>query len=91
MLLGIEGRDAARYSFLLSVPTIILASLKKTYDIMMGQGINDQLVNYLVGFVFAALFGVLAIKILISVIGKGRMAWFGVYCALAGVAGLLLN
>jgi undecaprenyl-diphosphatase len=90
MLLGIKAKDAARYSFLLSVPTILLANLVQFKDVLGGESLGVSVVNYIVGFMAAAIFGVLAIKIILRVLTNGKLAWFAIYCVVAGVTALLL-
>lgn len=90
MLLGIKGNDAARYSFLLSVPTILLASLVQFKDVLTGENLSVPVMNYVVGFIASAICGVLAIRILLRVLSGGKLAWFAVYCVIAGVTALLL-
>jgi undecaprenyl-diphosphatase len=90
MLLGIKGKDAARYSFLLSVPTILLANLVQFKDVLSGENLGVPAMNYAVGFLASAIFGILAIRILLRILSGGKLAWFAIYCIIAGVTALLL-
>ena len=42
-----------------------------------------------IGFVAAFLSGCAACKWMISIVRKGKLIWFGIYCALAGILTLL--
>ena len=88
MLLGLKGKEAARYTFLLSVPTIILASAVKFLDYLEVGSATIPIANYIVGFIASVIFGILAIKVLLKIIANGKMAVFAIYCLIAGVVAL---
>jgi len=90
MLLGLSGKEAARYTFLLSVPTIILASAMKYLDFIDEGTLSIPVGNYIVGFIASAIFGVIAIRILIHILAKGKIAGFAIYCLIAGIAALMV-
>ncbi len=94
MFLGLSGKEAARYTFLLSVPTIILAFavklLKKFLDSPDEVILNIPVSSYIVGFIVSALFGVIAIRILIHILAKGKIAGFAIYCLIAGIIALMV-
>ena len=62
--LGFKREDAARFSFLMSIPIIFGAGLVALKD---GVG-GVSTMNMLVGFITAAVFGFLSIKYLIQII-----------------------
>jgi undecaprenyl-diphosphatase len=82
---GLDHEDAARFSFLLATPVILLAGLLKLPDLMgpLGNGVRTQTL------VAAACAGVAAwasVKFLVRWF-QTRTLWpFGVYCVAAGVA-----
>jgi undecaprenyl-diphosphatase len=80
MILGYKRKDAALYSFLLAVPTILAASafdLVKLDFSILGQGVNLLLVC--VGFVVAFLSAMVVIKWLIQFLQKNTLTSFGIY------------
>lgn len=85
LLLGIERETAARYSFLLSVPSIIGALMIKIGDTGNGVGIAATAL----GFVAAFATGVFCLVFLVRVVKKGQLAWFAPYCFLIGAMALL--
>lgn len=90
MMLGLSGKEAARYTFLLSVPTIILASAMKFLDFLDEGTLTIPIGSYIVGFIASAIFGVIAIKILIHILAKGKIAGFAIYCLIVGITALMI-
>ncbi len=81
LLLGIQKETAARYSFLLSVPSIVGALLLKIGD----AGGNVGLAATILGFAAALLTGYFCLVFLVRIVKKGRLAWFAPYCFLVGL------
>ena len=82
--------EAARFSFLMAVPLLLGAAAVKVPDLLRG---GDALAigPAAVGFVASLVSGYLAIRWLLRMLARGRFLYFGVYCALLGMAGLLLS
>ena len=88
-LLGLRGAEAARFSFLLSLPAILGAAVLDAKEVnALGQG--EPLV-LAVGFVTAAVSGYFAIRVMWRVMERGRLALFAPYCAILGIAAILLG
>lgn len=82
LIRGIEGEAAARFSFLLALPAICGAMVLSLGDL---QHVSwGELPAYLLGFVIAFGSGLLAIRWLMAVVRRKRLAWFAVYCLLVG-------
>jgi len=83
LIRGLDYEDAARFSFLLATPVILLAGIAKIPDLLgpLGDGVRTQaLVGALCAFV-AALFAVA----FLTRYFKTRTLWpFGLYCLVAG-------
>lgn len=78
---GFEPSQAARYSFLLGIPTIAGAGLLQIPD-LAGAGRLDAALG--VGFLTAALSGYLAISLLLAVIKRVGLVPFAVYAFVVG-------
>jgi undecaprenyl-diphosphatase len=85
VFLGLSGRDAARFSFLLSIPAIAGAVLLESGAIA-GAG---SVCVFLVGAVAAALAGWASIAFLMRLLGKGVLLPFAVYCMVLGSISLV--
>lgn len=81
---GLNRELAATYSFFLSIPVILGASLLEACDLLTGQ-FNAEILPIIIGTGVAAITGFLAIKIVMQVVRKGRLSLFSYYCwALGG-------
>jgi len=85
---GIRREEAARFSFLLSVPAILGASFLKLGD--AGAG-DTGLSLMLVGFAVSAATGYVALRLLLRFLRAGRFSSFAWYCWLLGIAGLSVS
>lgn len=83
MLLGMDREIAARFSFLLSIPAIIGAL---AIQINVSQIESIGLIPLLLGFVSAVLVGLVALKLLMSLVKKGHLYYFAPYCWAIGMA-----
>ncbi len=86
--LGVDKREAAEFSFLLSIPAIAGASI---YQFMKYGGKGGlSLGVYFAGFVAAFVFGLIAIGLAIRFLTEKRFKFFTFYCFAVGLAALLL-
>lgn len=79
MLLGLSRAEAARFTFLLSIPIITIAGGKKLLDVITGDAGAVQLDLVLVGLVSAALVGYFTIKYLLRFLAHHRLDVFAYY------------
>ncbi|GMN06891.1 undecaprenyl-diphosphate phosphatase [Croceitalea sp. MTPC5] len=84
---------AAEFSFFLAVPTMLGATLKKSYDYYnAGLVLSDEQVKLLIiGNVVGFLVALLAIKTFITFLSKNGFKIFGYYRIIVGVAILLIH
>ncbi len=91
MLLGYERDEAATYSFLLAVPTIMAAS---AYDLYKMRGIifssSVNLVYLFIGFIASFATAYLAVRWLINYLKKNTLVIFGIYRLLLAIILLLV-
>ncbi|WP_372796126.1 undecaprenyl-diphosphate phosphatase [Pontiella sp.] len=89
--LGIEPKQAAEYSFLMSAPLLAGVSLLYIADLCQeGNTSGNSVVELAIGFVVAAVVGYFSIKWLVSLLQRGRFWYFGIYCLSAGGLTLVL-
>lgn len=81
---GLERETAVKYSFILSLPTILGAVILEYKAIFTLA--NQNLGPYIIGFVTAGLLGYAAIGLVRFLSRTGRLSIFSVYCALVGTA-----
>jgi len=92
MALGIRGAEAARFSFLLSIPAILGAGLLKVIQAFSEGSIPaGEWAGLLLGALIAGAVGALAIKGLLAIIARGRLKVFGIYCLAVGASALIYS
>ncbi|MBT8345049.1 MAG: undecaprenyl-diphosphate phosphatase [Desulfofustis sp.] len=90
MLLGINRETAARFSFIMSIPAILGAAVLNFGKLLAHPPASGALLVYAAGTISAALTGYLAIILLLEVIRKNRLQWFGYYCLAVASVGLIV-
>ena len=85
LFLGLNRRDAARFSFLMSIPIIAGAGLLKSKEILLSPDKGALLI----GFTGAAVFGLLAISVLMRYVQNHRYTPFVLYRWILGALVLL--
>lgn len=87
---GLTRKDAARYSFLISLPTILGATILKGRSLILGGPIESMQITFIfVGVVSAMLSGYLAIRFLLKMLQERSLIPFAYYCWILGVLSLL--
>ena len=93
LLLGNKKDALAQFSFLMVIPPILGEALLDVLKVVKGEeafgGIGT--LPLVVGFLAAFLAGCLACKWMISIVKKGKLVYFGVYCIIAGLFALALS
>ncbi|MFP4445505.1 MAG: undecaprenyl-diphosphate phosphatase, partial [Desulfosudaceae bacterium] len=87
LLLGLKSAQAARLSFILSIPAILGAELLSAGEILNGNG-RELLLPSLIGAVTAFGVGYLALRLLLRILQGGRLHLFAPYCLAAGLVAL---
>ena len=84
---------AAEFSFFLAIPTMLGATVKKSYDfykagfVLTDDQVNLLIIGNIVGFIVA----MIAIKSFIGYLSKHGFKMFGYYRIIAGIAVLLIH
>ncbi len=82
-----ERNSAFKFSFLLAIPAICGALVLQLIQDKIPLDCSFSI--GLLGFVFSAIFGLLALKILERVLIKGKFFFFAIYCFVLGLVVLL--
>jgi len=86
IILGYRRDESAKYSFLLSMPTIFMASfydLYKSKDILLTN--LNQVGILLIGFFISFIFALISVKWLIGFLKKNSLIVFGIYRILLAI------
>lgn len=86
LLLGIKRDEVAKFSFLMVVPVILGANVMKFKDIASVPATENaiSLIPLIAGFIAAFVSGLLACSWMLSIIRKGKLSWFAIYCFIIG-------
>lgn len=95
ILLGNKKENLAQFSFLMVIPPILgeaLLDIKDVIESATTSGATGEATSFgvlMIGFLAAFLAGCAACKWMISIVRKGKLVYFGIYCALAGILTLI--
>ncbi len=93
LLLGNKKEKLAQFSFLMVIPPILGEALLDVLKAVKGEeafgGIDTM--PLVVGFLAAFVSGCLACKWMINIVKKGKLVYFGVYCAIVGIITIICN
>ncbi|MGM0440708.1 MAG: undecaprenyl-diphosphate phosphatase [Chlamydiota bacterium] len=85
-LRGWKFQDAARFSFLLAIPTILGGSILQIYRLYHNSGLSEaSWEQCLIGFLSSAIVGWLALVGLMKIFRTGKFLIFAWYCVLLGL------
>ncbi len=87
LMLGNKKEQLAQFSFLMVIPPILGEALLDVLKAVKGEAVMGGIETFplMVGFVAAFLSGCLACKWMISIVKRGKLIYFGIYCAIVGV------
>ena len=90
LLLGNKKEVMAQFSFLMVLAPILGEMF---LNIVKGEVVFASIgvVPMLAGFISAFVVGCLACKFMIGIVQRGKLIWFAVYCAVAGVVAIVSN
>ena len=86
LLLGNKKESVAQFSFLMVLPPILGNAM---LDVVKGDfGGGVEIAPLVCGFIAAFVTGCIACKWMIGIVKRGKLIWFALYCAIAGVVAL---
>ena len=90
LILGNKKEAMAQFSFLMVLAPILGEMF---LNIVKGEVVFASIgvVPMIAGFVAAFVVGCLACKFMIDIVKRGKLIWFAVYCAVAGVVAIVSN
>lgn len=95
LLLGNSKEELAQFSFIMVIPPILGEALLDVVKMLNGSA--DSMLqsvaplSLIVGFLAAFISGCVACKWMISIVKRGKLIYFAIYCVLAGAATLIFN
>jgi len=93
LLLGNKKEKLAQFSFLMVIPPILGEALLDILKATKGEAVAGSIeaLPLTVGFIAAFISGCVACKWMINIVKQGKLIWFAVYCAIAGIVTIALQ
>lgn len=89
LLLGVKREEVSKFSFLMVLIPVIGMNFLEIFK--MPAGDSFATVPLVAGFITAFISGTIACKWMIKLVNKGKLLWFGVYCAVVGIASVIIG
>ena len=83
LFLGLDARQAAKFSFLLAIPVISGAGILMATDLR--DGFSIDIYTAALGLITSFFVGMVALKWLLAWLEGGKFHYFGIYCFLIGI------
>ena len=93
LLLGNKKELLAKFSFLMVIPPILGEALLDVMKMTKGEDVMGSIeaLPLAVGFLAAFLSGCLACKWMINIVKRGKLIYFGIYCAIVGAVTIICS
>jgi undecaprenyl-diphosphatase len=90
LVLGYKKEELARFSFLMVIVPIIGAN---AVELLTAEKFDVEVVAFplIIAFVTAFVSGYAACKWMISIVSKGKLGWFALYCLILGLSLILFT
>lgn len=91
LLSGGDKKEVAKFSFLMSIPIILLSLVMEIYEISTGgQVLSINLFAVAIAFVVAFVVGIFAIKLMVKLTERANLKYFAIYLLILSVATLFI-
>ena len=91
LYLGNKKEHIAKFSFLMVLIPIIGANIKDLLDTDFSANGSVAITPLIVGFLAAFISGLLACKLMINLVKKGKLIYFAIYCLIIGLIAILFS
>lgn len=91
LLSGFDKRFAVKYSFLMSVPAILGASVLEIKDVASEPVTGNLILCCVIGAVISGVVGYICIKLMLAIVRKKKFKGFAIYCFVIGVVAIVAH
>lgn len=91
LLRGVKREQAARFSFLLSIPAVLGSQVLALEELFVAQSVTTPFSILAIGTAVAAISGYFAIKLLLEFVRKGKLVVFSYYTWFVGLLVIFLH
>ena len=88
---NLDRRSSARFSFLMSIPVMLGASVIALADLIQIADLRALIAPLIAGFLTAAIVGYFSIRWLLAYLSRNTLKLFVVYCAVVGIIGIAVG
>ena len=88
LFFGISPKESAKFSFLLSIPVISGAGVLGIQDIQSNEIFSADII--ITAVLSSFIIGIIALKLLIKLLERGKLYIFGVYCFCLGLVSIFI-
>lgn len=82
---GFSREFAVKYSFIMSIPTILGACILEIPDLADAVSSGTEVVNYIIGMIVAGVVGFFCIKVMLRSVKNNKFKGYSIYCFCAGI------
>lgn len=86
---GFNREFAVKYSFIMSIPTILGACILQIPDLAGASLTGSEILNYVIGMIVAGVVGFLCIKVMLKSVKNNKFKRYSIYCLCAGVISVI--
>jgi len=90
LLMGLTQEWAPRFAFLMSAPIILGGTIYEVGDLLARGDVQNLALYSLCGLI-SAVFGYLAIRLVIDAVRAGNLKYFAAYCYVVGILAIVVN
>jgi undecaprenyl-diphosphatase len=91
LLSGANKKDCAKFSFLMSVPIILLSLVLEIIKIFVyHQTLSINILGIIIAFIVAFIVGIISIKLMIKLTEKANFKWFSLYLLFIAIVSFLV-
>lgn len=93
LLLGNKKEKLAQFSFLMVIPPILGEALLDLLKTAKGEAVfgGIEVLPLVIGFLAAFVSGCFACKWMINIVKRGKLIYFGIYCAIVGAVTIIYS
>lgn len=91
LYLGNKKENVAKFSFLMVLVPIIAANVMDLLDTDFTASSSVSLTPLVIGFVAAFVSGLVACKLMLNIVKKGKLIYFAIYCLIVGLIAIFFS
>ncbi len=91
LYLGNKKENVAKFSFLMVLVPIIAANVKDLLDTDIAVNTTVSTTPLIVGFVAAFISGLIACKLMLNIVKRGKLIYFAIYCLVVGLIAIFFS